>query len=109
MILYFTEEELKIIINYLNKENNLKYLTLKCILYKTEAKVQELINIKIKYISLIDIASITLCGKRNKIRIISISNELIKLLNKYFKQIYIDYEEELLFYSTQRKNGIVIP
>lgn len=103
MISYFTEEEIKIIIDYLNKENNLKYLTLICVLYETGARVQELINIKIKDISLIDNASITLYGKGNKVRIVPISDELVKLLNKYFKQIYIDYGEELLFYSSQRK------
>ena len=103
MISYFTEEELKIIIDYLNKENDLKYLTLLCVLYETGARVQELINIKIKDISLTDNASITLYGKGNKVRIVPISDELVKLLNKYFKQIYIDYGEGLLFYSSQRK------
>lgn len=103
MISYFTEEEIKIIIDYLNKENDLKYLTLLCVLYETGARVQELINIKIKDISLTDNASITLYGKGNKVRIVPISDELVKLLNKYFKQIYIDYGEGLLFYSSQRK------
>ncbi len=99
MISYFTEEEIKIIIDYLNKENNLKYLTLICVLYETGARVQELINIKIEDISLTDNASIILHGKGNKVRIVPISNELVKLLNKYFKQIYVDYGEGLLFYS----------
>lgn len=103
MISYFTEDEIKFIIDYFNKENNLKYLTLICVLYETGARVQELINIKIKDISLTDNASITLYGKRNKVRIVPISNELVKLLNKYFKQIYFDYGEGLLFYSVQRK------
>lgn len=75
MISYFTEEEIKIIIDYLNKENDLKYLTLLCVLYETGARVQELINIKIKDISLTDNASITLYGKGNKVRIVPISDE----------------------------------
>lgn len=99
MISYFTEEEIKIIIDYLNEENNLKYLTLLCVLYETGARVQELINIKIEDINLTDNASITLYGKGNKVRVIPISNELVKLLNKYFKQVYFDYGEGLLFYS----------
>lgn len=103
MISYFTEEEIKFIIDYLNKENNLKYLTLICVLYETGARVQELINIKTNDISLTDNASITLYGKRNKVRIVPISSELVKLLNKYFKQTYTDYGEGLLFYSIQRK------
>lgn len=103
MISYFTEEEIKFIINYLNEKNNLKYLTLICVLYETGARVQELINIKVEDISLTDNASITLYGKGNKVRIVPISNELVKLLNKYFKQIYFDYGEGLLFYSNQKR------
>ena len=99
MISYFTEEEIKIIIDYLNKENNLKYLTLICVLYETGARVNELINIKVKDINLLDPASITLYGKGNKVRIVPISDELVKLLNKYFKQLYFDYGDGLLFYS----------
>ena len=99
MISYFTEEEIKIIIDYLNKENNLKYLTLICVLYETGARVNELINIKVKDINLLEPASITLYGKGSKVRIVPISNELVKLLNKYFKQLYFDYGDGLLFYS----------
>ena len=103
MISYFSEEEIKIIISHLNKENNLKYLTLLCVLYETGAKVSELINIKICDINLSDTASITLYGKRNKIRIVPISNELVKLINKYFKNQYVDYGEGLLLYSKNHK------
>ena len=103
MISYFSEEEIKIIINHLNKENNLKYLTLLCVLYETGARVSELINIKICDINLSDTASITLYGKRNKIRIVPISNELVKLINKYFKNQYVDYGEGLLLYSKNHK------
>ena len=103
MISYFSEEEIKIIISHLNKENNLKYLTLLCVLYETGARVSELINIKICDINLSDTASITLYGKRNKIRIVPISNELVKLINKYFKNQYVDYREGLLLYSKNHK------
>lgn len=103
MISYFSEEEIKIIISHLNKENNLKYLTLLCVLYETGARVSELINIKICDINLSDAASITLYGKRNKIRIVPISNELVKLINKYFKNQYVDYGEGLLLYSKNHK------
>ena len=103
IISYFSEEEIKIIISHLNKENNLKYLTLLCVLYETGARVSELINIKICDINLSDTASITLYGKRNKIRIVPISNELVKLINKYFKNQYVDYGEGLLLYSKNHK------
>ena len=47
MISYFTEEETKIIINYLNSIRDLKRLTMICVLYETGARVSEFINIKL--------------------------------------------------------------
>ena len=50
MISYFTEEETKIIINYLNSIRDLKRLTMICVLYETGARVSEFINIKLSLI-----------------------------------------------------------
>ena len=102
IISYFTEDEKKIMINYLNKRN-LKYLTLICVLYETGSRISELINIKLNDLNLSDNASITLYGKGNKSRIVPISQELVKLINKYFKDIYINYGDDYIFYSNQKK------
>ena len=42
MISYFTEDEIKIMINYLNNSKDLKKLTMICVLYETGARVSEL-------------------------------------------------------------------
>lgn len=102
IISYFSEEEIKIMINYLNSEKNLKYLTIICVLYETGARVSELINIRLDDLNLSDNASIKLYGKGNKTRIVPISKELVKLINKYLKEAFINYDN-YLFYSNQKK------
>ncbi len=103
MISYFTEEETKIMINYLSDCKDLKKLTMICVLYETGARVSEFINVKLGDINLGENASITLYGKGNKTRVVPISQELVKIINKYLKEVYINYGEDYLFYSTQNK------
>ncbi len=103
MISYFTEEETKIMINYLNDCKDLKKLAMICVLYETGARVLEFINIKLNDLNLSENASITLYGKGNKNRIVPISQELVKLINKYLKDIYINYGDDYLFYSNYKK------
>lgn len=103
MISYFSENELKIMINYLNNSKNLKKLTMICVLYETGARVSEFINIRLNDLNLSDNASITLYGKGNKTRVVPISEELVKLINKYLKEVYINYGDDYLFYSAQKK------
>ena len=103
MISYFSEDEARIMINYLNNSKDLKKLAMICVLYETGARVSEFINIKLNDLNLSDNASITLYGKGNKTRVVPISEELVKLINKYLKEVYINYGEDYLFYSTQKK------
>ena len=103
IISYFSEDEIRIIINYLNNSKDLKKLTMICVLYETGARVSEFTNIKLSDLNLSDNASITLYGKGNKTRIVPISQELVKLINKYLKEIYINYDDDHLFYSNYQK------
>ena len=103
IISYFTENEIKIMINYLNNCKDLKKLTMVCVLYESGARVSEFINIKLNDLNLSENASITLYGKGNKTRIVPISQELVKLINKYLKEIYINYGDDYLFYSNYKK------
>ena len=102
IISYFTEDEIKMIINYLNDIKDLKHLTMICVLYETAARVSEFINIKISDLDLRDNANIVLYGKGSKARKIPISQELVKLINLYINEVYIDYGENYLFYSTHK-------
>ncbi len=104
IISHFTEDEIKIMIDYLNGTRNLKLLTMICVLYETGARVSEFINIKLNDLDLRDNANIILFGKGNKKRIVPISQYLVKLINKYLKEIYINYGNDYLFYSNQKKS-----
>ena len=103
MISYFSEEEMKLMINYLNEVKNLKLLTMICVLYESASRVSEFISIKLDDLNLNENATITLHGKGNKTRIIPISKELAMLINKYLKDSYINYGDDYLFYSNQKK------
>ncbi len=103
IISYFTEKEIKIMIDYLNDCEDLKKLTIICVLYETGARVSEFINIKLNDLNLSNNGSITLYGKGNKTRIVPISEELVKLINKYLKEVYINYGDDYLFYSNYKK------
>ena len=102
-ISYFTENEIKLMINYLNDTKALKKLTMICVLYETGARVSEFINIKLGDLNLSENAGITLYGKGNKTRIVPISQELVKMINKYLKEVYINYGDDYLFYSNYKK------
>ena len=103
IISYFSEDEVRIMINYLNNSKDLKKLTMICVLYETGARVSEFINIKLNDLNLSDNASITLYGKGNKVRVVPISDELVKLINKYLKEAYTNYGDDYLFYSMQKR------
>lgn len=103
IIPYFSENEIKIMINYLNDIKDLKKLTMVCVLYETGARVSEFINIKLSDLDLSESSSITLYGKGNKTRIVPIGQELVKLINRYLKEDYINYGEDYLFYSNYKK------
>ena len=104
IISYFSEDEIRIMINHLNNSKDLKKLTMVCVLYETGARVSEFINIKLNDLNLSDNASITLYGKGNKVRVVPISQELVKLINKYLEEAYINYREDYLFYSNYKKS-----
>ena len=101
-ISYFTEKEIKILIDHLIFFKNIKYLCMISTLYETGARVSELINLKGKDLNLTDKASVILHGKGNKKRIVPISNELVKLLKIYLNRYPLS-EDDILFKS---KNGV---
>ena len=76
MITYFSEKEIKIMLDYLNK-NDFKLLTMVCVLYETAARVSEFINIKLDDLHFDEQGSyIQIYGKGRKIRQVPISDEV---------------------------------
>lgn len=97
---YFTEEEIKCIIKYVNIHYPRKYLIIISILYETAMRVSEVINIKTIDISFGESPSVVVrYGKGRKSRVIPISNELSRILDKYISNEYINYGEHYLLYT----------
>ena len=88
---YLTEEELKIILDSIDKSTNKgrRNLVLLTLLYDTAARASEIINLKIENIHL-DEKYIILTGKGNKQRIVSIMEQTKKLLINYIEKNQIE-------------------
>lgn len=103
IITYLSENETKIMLDYLNK-NDFKLLTMVCVLYETGARVSEFINIKLDDLHLNDQgAYIQIYGKGRKVRQIPISEELVRLIKMYLEKFYINCGNNYLFNSSHRK------
>ena len=96
IISYFTEEEIKILIDFVHENMAEKYLVIIAALYETAARVSELINIRISDIYLDNKPRIIIRnGKGKKSRSIPISKELADILNKYLSTL--DADADYLF------------
>lgn len=83
---YLTPDAVELLLRQpkLNHRNGLRNLLILSLLYDTGARVQEIIDIKIKDIRLENPSIIILHGKGNKIRQVPI----MRNTKKYFKRIY---------------------
>ena len=84
IISYFTEKEIKLIIDYVHKNMDEKYLVIIAVLYETAVRVSELINIQVSDVCLREKPNIIIRnGKGGKARMVPISSELSIILKKY--------------------------
>ncbi|MGM0438738.1 MAG: site-specific integrase [Bacillota bacterium] len=109
MISYLTGNEMEILLKQpdLSNEKGQRDLLLMVILYDTAARVQELIEIKLKDIRLSDPAVITLHGKGDKVRQVPIMGRTKHFLKKYIdtKKLNpgIEESENLLFVNQKQQ------
>jgi len=109
MISYLTGDEMEILLKQpdLSNEKSLRDLLLMAVLYDTAARVQEVVNIKLKNIRLSDPAVITLHGKGDKTRQVPIMGKTKELLKKYINKrklnTGIDESENLLFLNQRQQ------
>ncbi len=81
-------------------------LTLLALLYDTGARVQELADLTVRGIRLETPASVTLCGKGRKTRVVPLMQQTKELLKHYFEEKKFDAVvdcDQPLFYNKQRK------
>lgn len=103
---YFTIEEMAVILHLpdCTKSSGIRDATLLCLMYDSGARAQEMCDITIGDIKLGKTGTIKLRGKGNKIRAIPISDDTVRIIQKYLhdrkKSIQKNYQEPL--FSSQR-------
>jgi integrase/recombinase XerD len=112
---YLTPEAIKILLKQPDKNTpkGRRALTILSVLYDTGARVQELIDIKVRDVVLQKPATIILTGKGNKVRRVPIMKNTVVLLQHYLLENKLDQpckNEEPLFANNQHhqltKEGI---
>lgn len=85
LVSYLTGEEMRMILSQPDShtKDGFRDLTLLSVLYDTAARVDELINLKVKHVRLVSPAVITLHGKGNKLRQVPIMSNTKSLLSSY--------------------------
>lgn len=99
IVSYFTLNELKFLLSIPNKSSKQEYrdLTLMVVLYDTGARVQEIIDLKLKQLQLTDKPIVYLTGKGNKTRIVPITIDTKNILQKYITDNNISDSEANVF------------
>ncbi len=109
MISYLTGNEIKILLGQpdVSTRTGRRDLILMAVLYDTAARVQELVDLKVKDIRLSDPAVITLHGKGQKTRQVPIMGKTKELLEKYLDERKINRGiaelENLLFVNQKQQ------
>jgi integrase/recombinase XerD len=105
---YLSHEAIKLLLSQPNKHTmkGRRDLTLMSVLYDTGARVQELIDIKVRDVVLQNPATIMLTGKGNKMRRVPIMKNTLLLLQTYILEHQLDQlwrNEEPLFINNQHR------
>lgn len=103
-VYYLNKEEIKKLFESFNISVNkeLRDYTIVSLLYDSGARVQELIDLEAKDINFENL-TIRLHGKGDKIRIIPISSQVIKIIKKYFDIFKITPNtNDLLFFNNRK-------
>lgn len=109
LVSYLTGDEMRIILSQPDSstKEGFRDLVLLSVLYDTAARVDELINLKVKDVRLMDPAVITLHGKGSKIRQVPIMNNTKTLLSSYLdtqkRFSGMAYIENFLFVNQKRQ------
>lgn len=96
---YFSEEELELLLKQPNqtKLKDRRNLTMMVTLYDTGARIQELLDIKLKDVFLNESPHITLCGKGRKMRLVPIMDKTVKHIRRYLVDYNLSPEDYLFF------------
>ena len=96
---FFSEKELEFLLSQPNQLNvkDRRNLTMMITLYDTGARIQELLDIRLKDISLDSSPHIVLNGKGRKMRIVPIMDKTVEHLRKYLDNYELTSEDHVFF------------
>lgn len=99
IVSYMSIEEIKVLFSIPNikEDNEFRHLLILTLLYETAARVNELINIKLKDIVLKNPSYIILNGKGNKTRTVPIANNVVIMLKQYLLRFNIVDKDDYIF------------
>lgn len=102
---YLTIDEIKIIFHQpdINNKNGQRDLAMLSLLYDSGARVQELVDLKLKDIRFIKPATVTLTGKGNKTRIVPLMPDTGALIEKYISNYKITSPDQYLFINKMKQ------
>lgn len=102
---YLTVDELKIIFEQPDskRKNGQRDLTMLSLLYDSGARVQELVDLKLKDIRFTKPATVTLTGKGNKARIVPLMPDTGALIEKYTSNYGITVPDQYLFVNKMKQ------
>ena len=96
---FFSEKELELLLNQPNQSNikDRRNLAMMITLYDTGARIQELLNLRIKDISLESSPHIAIYGKGKKMRIVPIMDKTVKHLKRYLDDYDLNSDDYAFF------------
>ena len=107
LIPFLTEEELSVLLSQpdTSTRQGLRDLALLALLYDSGARVQELVDLKLKDIRLTHPAMIILTGKGQKTRQVPLMKDTCKLMNKYIRAFHPDSQSRMtpLFFNEKKQ------
>lgn len=101
---YLSIDELKEIFSKPNihTENGKRDLAILTLLYDSGARVQEIIDLKLRDIRLQNPATVKLSGKGNKARIVPLMPDTAKILSQYIESLSISDSQQHLFINRRK-------
>ena len=105
MVPYLTANELKVLLEQpdLKTKDGRRDLVLLAVLYDTAARVQELVDLRIRDVRLTSPAVITLHGKGDKSRLVPVMGKTRTLLQQYLEEDRFALQQQLLYHQIQKQ------
>lgn len=107
LIPFLTEDDLSLLLSQpdASTRQGLRDLTLLALLYDSGARVQELVDLRLKDVRLTHPPMVILTGKGRKVRQVPLMKDTCKLLDRYIRSFHSDSQSQMipLFYNAKKQ------